>query len=180
MGSLLFVVLMLGTPIVVAALESALLDDIAERHHRHHDTYRISNSLTHTMVILLLFMGILGSLLAWLCDAGAFDVDAPVVLGFFGSFICVVLALWIMLHRHEVATYDSYLRVRPLVGSMRTIRYEDITRMEWRRSSMAVGYDNIWVKARHQSRPVTILGMLDLEQILSRINRFDALDRRRG
>ena len=46
MSDLVFIVPALGIPALVSVFEWTLLNDIVERHHSHHDTYRVSNTLT--------------------------------------------------------------------------------------------------------------------------------------
>lgn len=48
--------------------------------------------------------------------------------------------------------------------------------MEWHRSKSLLGYENLRVRVKGSYRRVTLWGMLDLEQILMRINRYDAID----
>lgn len=176
MSDLVFIVPALGIPALVSALEWTLLNDIVERHHSHHDTYRVSNTLTHTLVMIMVFMGFLGVVLGWLCNVGVFRANSHVLLAFFLSFLGVSLLIWTWLHRYKVVTYDDRMHITPPIGTRRTIRYDEIESMKWHRSKSLLGYENLRVRVKGSYRRVTLWGMLDLEQILMRINRYDAID----
>ena len=88
----------------------------------------------------------------------------------------VSLLIWTWLHRYKVVTYDDCMHITPPIGTRRTIRYDEIESMEWHRSKSLLGYENLRVRVKGSYRRVTLWGMLDLEQILMRINRYDAID----
>lgn len=162
---------------VGACLFQRFLDTgMAERHHSHHDTYGVSMTLTRTLLIAMLFMAVLGLALTWLCQIGAFSAEPDVLLAFFSSFVFVTFAIWVVMRRYAVVTYDDHMVVTPFVGARRTICYKNIVRMEWAPPSIVGGRQNVRVYSTDQKHRVTIWGSLDVQQILMRINRFDALE----
>ena len=64
--------------------------------------------------------------------------------------------------------------VRPYLGSVRTIRYDKIERMEWRGVRCGTGFRSLEVISAGE-RPVRLPGVLDLEHVLVHIDRDDAL-----
>lgn len=147
---------------------------IAERHHSHHDTYVIAGTFTSMLVFAMIVMGTLGILLGWLCTLEVFTSDSVVVMGFFDAFIVVAFAGWLLLRRYKVVTYDDYMTVTPFVGLTVSIAYDKISSMEWLPSILLPGSRNMRVYVDGRRRAL-LWGALDLEQILIRINRFDAL-----
>lgn len=161
---------------IVAFLIVRLGDEsIAERHHSHHDTYIIAGALTFSLLAAMIFMGALGMLLGWLCMVEVFSVDASVVLGFFDAFLLVAFVYWLLLRRYKVVTYVDHMRVTPFFGRTKTISYADITAMEWTPSLLMPNNRNVWVYAGPRCKALLWSG-LDLDQILIRIDRFDALE----
>lgn len=148
---------------------------ISERHHRHHDTYVIASTLTWSLVFAMIIMGSLGVLMGWLCMVGVFHVDAATVLGFFDAFLIVSFVYWVLLRRYKVVTYEDRLDVTPFVGRKTTIPYEDISLMEWTPSLLLRNSRSVGVFVGHRRRAL-LWGGLDLDQILIRIDRFDALE----
>lgn len=148
--------------------------EIAERHHTHHDTYVIGSTLTWSLVLAMIFMGALGVLLGWLCMIGVFEVDASVALCFFDSFLAVVFTYWWLLRRYKVVTYDDHMEVTPFIGSKAVISYRQISAMEWTQSHTVRNGRNVRVFVGNRSRAL-LWSALDLDQILIRIDRFDAL-----
>lgn len=168
---------MAGIPIVASILEWALAARTAERHHGHHDTYIVASSLSRAMVIAMVFMGFMGLFFALLSTNGVFEtaVDVRVILGFFAAFLVVLMLIWLALRRYQVKLYDDRLEVTPFLGPSKTIAYADIDRLAWSGIRAGTGYQNlsVYVGNRHVA---TLLGILDMDQILMRINRFDVLD----
>lgn len=148
---------------------------IFERHHSHHDTYVVARTFSWTLMFAMIFMGSLGILLGWLCLVGVFNASAPVVLGFFDAFLGVSMGFWLILRRYKVVTYDERMEVTPFFGRMTTILYKDISAMEWVPSLLMPSSRNIRVFVGHRRRALLWAG-LDLDQILIRVNRFDAID----
>lgn len=164
-----------GIP-TLAALVLRLSDGgIAERHHSHHDTYVMATALTWTLVFAMIVMGSLGVLLGWLCSVGVFDGNSVVIMSFFDAFLVVSFLGWALLRRYKVVTYDDYMTVTPFVGPTASVVYSDISAMEWVPSLfIPSGRDvRVFVDDRRQTQ---LWGGLDLDQILIRINRFDALE----
>ena len=153
-------------PVLAALIETMGGVGIAERHHSHHDTYVVETSFSRALVIAMFFMGIVGIVLSWLCTMGVF-IASPLV---------VMFAMWICMRRYRVATYEEYMDITPFVGGNIHVVYRDIERMEWFGPRSGTGYRNLRVYV--DGRSVGMLwGILDLEQILMRVDRYDVLGR---
>ena len=170
----LFSVVDAALPVVACLIEWAGSAGISERHHSHHDTYVISSALSRSFAFAMLLMGAIGLMLGWLCDMGGFDSSADVVVPFFSSFVIVLFVLWAFMRRYRVSLYDDFMDVRPYLGSVRTIRYDKIERMEWRGVRCGTGFRSLEIISAGE-RPVRLPGVLDLEHILVHIDRDDAL-----
>lgn len=148
---------------------------LSERHHSKHDTYVISSALTGALALAMLFMGVLGLVLSWLCYVGVFKASMITMEGFFFAFVLVMFVMWAALRRYRVATYDDHLEVTPFVGAKRSIKYDEIDRLKWSRSLIPLSGRSIMVVADGETKAV-LIGTFDLEQILLQINRNDVLD----
>lgn len=168
-------VLAAGVPLLAIVLVWLGDAQIAERHHSHHDTYVVAGTMLWVFVFAMVFMGALGVLLGWLCLVGVFTADASVVLGFFDAFLGVSFLLWLVLRRYKVMTFDDHMLVTPFVGRTATIRYGDISSMEWSPSLLLPNTRNVSVFVGRRRRAL-LWGGLDLDQILIRINRYDAFE----
>ena len=164
-----------GIPLFAALVLRMGDAGIAERHHSHHDTYVIASTLTWTLVFAMIVMGSLGVLLGWLCIVGVFGADPAVVMGFFDAFLVVSFGYWWLIHRYKVVPYDERMEVTPFIGRTVSISYADISAMEWTPSLIMPNGRNVRVFVGHRRKALLWSG-LDLDQILIRINRFDALD----
>ena len=163
-------------PVLAALIETMGGVGIAERHHSHHDTYVVETSFSRALVIAMFFMGIVGIVLSWLCTMGVFIASPLVVITFFVAFLVVMFSMWICMRRYRVATYEEYMDITPFVGGNIHVVYRDIERMEWYGPRSGTGYRNLMVYV--DGRPVGMLwGILDLEQILMRVDRYDVLGR---
>ena len=170
----LFSVVDAALPVVACLIEWAGSAGISERHHSHHDTYVISSALSRSLAFAMVLMGAIGLMLGWLCDVGGFDVSADVVVPFFSSFVIVVFVLWAFMRRYRVSLYDDFMDVRPYIGHMRTVKYDQIERMEWTGVRCGTGFRSLVIYPAGE-HPVKLPGVLDLEHILVRIDRDDAL-----
>ena len=167
---------MVALPVVALVCQRVADSGMAERHHRHHDTYVVPVMLTRTLSVVMLFMAVLGAALTWLCSLGAFTANPLVVLSFFLSFVATTFCLWFVMRRYSVVTFRDRMVITPFVGRKRTIRYRDIERMEWFGFRSGSGYRNLRIYIG--GRAVGMLwGILDLEQILMRVDRYDVLGR---
>lgn len=162
-------------PSVAMVAEWIVGNRLSERHHSRHDTYVISFALTGALALAMLFMGILGLLLAWLCRVGVFRAEMTTMMGFFSSFVIVMFVMWMTLRRYRVATFDDHLELTPFVGLMRTIRYADIERMRWTKGLGFSGNRSILIIVGGKVVG-TLIGTFDLDQILLSINRNDVLE----
>lgn len=167
--------IIVGTPVVAALIEWAGDVGIAERHHSHHDTYVVSSSFSRALVFAMIFMGGMGLIFGWLCIAGVFSASPLVVEAFFVSFVVVMFAMWLAMRRYRVVTYDDRMDVTPLLGRSITIRYADISAMTWAFPWSLSGGRSLHIMVGDKYA-ATIWGVLDIEQILQRVNRYDVLE----
>jgi hypothetical protein len=170
---LLYLATILFVPLLALFIEIRGDDGIIiERHHSHHDIYLAPRAVTVSLMLMLLFVGVLGLVVGWLCDVGVYDADGELVDAFFVTFIVVVFVLWLGVRRYRVVTYDNRVVVRNLFGKSRSIDYADITAVQ-RLPRVFGPYHNVRVFAGDKN--LFLWGLVDLEQILARINRFDVL-----
>lgn len=147
---------------------------ISERHHSHHDTYVVPVSFTRSLALAMGFMGVLGILLGWLCYEGFLGVSALVVLAFFDAFLVTCFAMWLCLCRYRVSVFSDSMVVTPIVGRNVWVSFDEIDRLEWTGMRMETGFRSlaVWVGGR---RVTTLLGIVDVEQIIMSMDRFDLL-----
>lgn len=163
-------------PVLALVVEHAGNVRISERHHSHHDTYVVPASFTRALVLAMAFMSALGLVATWLCQEGVFVESPLAVLGFFDAFVVTSFVLWLMLCRYRVSTFGDCMVVTPFVGPSVWVRYERIERLVWSGMRMESGFRglDVWVDGR---RAVRLLGIVDVEQIIMSIDRFDLLPR---
>lgn len=171
----LLLVACIAVPIAAAVMELYVNSRLSERHHSHHDTYSMPTVIFSVLVIAMVFMGVLGCLLVWLCHMHVFNADETVMLSFFASFEIVMFVMWYVMRRYNVSTYADHMEVTPFVGKTRSIKYEDIEHLRWSGSKPPATDRSISVIVDGKIA-ATILGSLDIEQILLSINRDDILD----
>lgn len=163
-------------PLISLVFEMVSRFDIEERHHIHHDTYSVSLVITRTLMLVEGFMGILGLLVCWLSRVGIYGaIDPFLPISFFLSFEVALLAMQVAVGRYQVVTYLDRLTVTPFVGSQRTMRYRDIAQMEWRERIPGSFVRDLHLIAKDGSQ-IAIWGILDIDQMLLRIDRFDVLE----
>lgn len=173
MGTFALVIVIGLVPLLSVLIEWIGDSGISERHHSHHDTYLVPRSISSTLMLMMTFVGVLGLVAGWLCSVGVFTADAISVYTFFASFLVVAFIMWLGIRRYRVTTFADSLNVTPFFGSTKKIRYDEIQRMRWLRSYLSSGYRSLLIYG--QSTHAFLWGTLDLEQILSRINRFDVM-----
>lgn len=171
----LSVALLIVIPLVSLVILWSGNADISERHHTHHDTYVIASVFSWVMVAPIVFMGALGILLVWLCQLTVFVADVFVVLAFFDAFLVTAFALWLIVRRYKVVTFEDKMEVTPFMGPTTTVRYADISAMEWTKSVLVPSSRNIHVFVGHRRRAM-LWAAIDLEQVLIRVDRFDAIE----
>ena len=174
MSTAALIAIIIAVPLLCIVIEWLGDTDITERHHAHHDTYLVPRSVTTALMLMAVFVGMLGLAVGWLCSVGVFAADASILYGFFAAFLIATFSMWLGIRRYRVITFEDRLQVRPFVGPAITLRYADITNIYMVRRSFLSSYRNMRVCAGKRS--VTIWGVLNLEQILSRIDRFDTLE----
>lgn len=164
-------------PLAVTYVERRSNVLIAERHHRHHDTYSMPPALTNALVKATATMGVVGALLGVLCMAGVFPERYDFVLAFFDAFVISMFVPWVALCRHKVALFEDRLVVTPLLGEDVSIWYADIDRLTWSGLRHATGYRNLRIGV-DGTYVATILGVMDVEQVVLHLDRFDAFEHR--
>ena len=176
MANSVLVIVALAVPALALVLEHVGNVRISERHHSHHDTYVVPVAFTRGLVIVMVFMGALGLLLDWLCLQGAFSVAPRMLLGFSDAFLVTCFILWALIRRYRVSTFADSMVVTPFVGPSVWVRYSEIDRLEWRGLRMESGFRSldVWVDGK---RRVRLSGIVDVEQIIMSIDRFDLLPR---
>lgn len=173
MSRLALVIIIGLVPFLAVLIEWIGDSSISERHHTHHDTYLVPRSISSSLMLMMTFVGVLGLVSGWLCSVGVFSANAYVVNAFFASFLIVAFIMWVALRHYRVITFDDSLSVTPFIGRTKTIRYVDIQRMNWLQSYLGNGYRSLLVYTKKDR--IFLWGTLDLEQILTRINRFDVI-----
>ena len=174
MGEASLVVVAVLVPLVALALEHVGNVRITERHHSHHDTSVVSADFTRSIVLAMTFMAALGLLIAWLCDRDVFLADEVLVLAFFDAFLVTCLVLWCFLCRYRVSVFGDCMAVTPFIGPKVWVRYGRIERLAWSGMRTGTGFRNLEVWVDGQCA-VTLLGIVDVEQIIMSIDRFDLL-----
>ncbi len=174
-SSIALTIVAAGIPIAASLILRLSDAGISERHHSHHDTYMVSGTLTWSLVFTMIVMGSLGILLGWLCVLDAFTANTVVVMSFFDAFLVVSFLYWVLLRRYKVVTYDDHMDLTPLFGRTTSIVYADISSMEFVTSALQPNIRNLHVFVGEKRRAM-LWGILDLEQILIRIDRYDAID----
>ena len=167
--------LVAAIPVIAFFVEFLVRADITERHHIHHDTYSISIVVSRTLALVMAFMGVLGVLTSWLCHLGVYAHDPVVLLSFFAAFQVSLLTTLIAVRRYQVVTYADRLVVRPFYGRAQTIMYRDIARMSWVKHAWGGSIHDLLVQT-YGGEVARIWGLLDTEQMLLRIDRYDVLD----
>lgn len=162
-------------PLISMAIVRAGYADISERHHSHHDTYVIAAPFSWGVVTVIAYMGALAVLMGWMCELTVFSVGAYVVMSFFDAFLVTAFLAWQCFRRYKVITFDTSMQVTPFVGKTTTIRYDEISAMEWTKSILMPNSRNIHVFVGHRRRAL-LWAAIDLDQILIRINRFDVIE----
>lgn len=168
---LMTLLLVLPTVAVVVTLLSGL--EMPERHHLHHDTYTISPVIGRSYVLNMLFMGMLGTLVGWLCHLGVFSADPLVPALFFTAFLVSLYLILMFVLAYRVTLYDDHMVVRLAFRPTRTIYYDEIERMEWLPSVLDPRLHDLGITPR-TGRRLRIWCLLDIEQMLLRVDRYDA------
>ena len=170
---LMYVVI--GLPLVAGIISLLTLADISERHHIHHDTYSVSQVVSRTIVLVMAFMGVLGGVTVWLCTLDVYTVDPEVPLGFFAAYQITSFVAFISLIRCQVMCYDDRMFVRTWFGRQHEIPYADITHMKRTPMFLSSHFNDLVVETADGGH-LTISGLLDIDQMLVRIDRFDVLE----
>lgn len=176
MTGVLLVIIAVVVPLAALLHERAGTVRMSERHHSHHDTYVVPASFTRSITLAMLFMSALGLLLALLCKAHVLLARPLVVLGFSDAFVVTCFVMRWALCRYRVSTFRDCMVVTPFVGGEAWVRYDQIERLVWSGLRMESGFRtlDVWVDGR---RAVRLSGIVDVEQIIMSIDRFDLLPR---
>ena len=164
MLSVFFGIIAVAAPITAAILEHSGNVGISERRHSHHDTYVTPAALTRSLIIDMAFVSAIAVILGWLCY----------VMAFFASFSTVMFMAWYILSRYKVSLFDDEMVIVPFVGSEININYQDIKLMEWAGDRRGSGFRDLLIWTSDTSK-VRLSGMIGLDQVLLKIDRFDVL-----
>jgi hypothetical protein len=162
-------------PLLTALIEWLGGSDISERHHSHHDTYLVPRQFSVSLALMMIFVGIFGLIVGWLCTIGVFSIDIVSLYTFFTVFLSVTFIMWLGIRRYRIVTFKDRLSVTPFLGPTRTIRYIDIDHLQWRHAFLSPSYPSLYIDVGGQS--TFLWGTIDLEQVLLRIDRYDILER---
>ena len=164
----------IGIPLTAEVVSLLTIPEMSERHHLHHDTYSISQVIPRTLLLVMSFMGILGGLTGWLCHLGVFTSDPLVPLAFFVAFQVSIFLVFIALNRCRVMAYGDRMFVRTWFWRQREVPYDQIVRMERKAFPIDPQFSDLFISLA-DGRKVLVSGLLDVGQILLRIDRFDVL-----
>ena len=131
-------------------------------------------SLTRSLIIDMAFVSAIAVILGWLCYVNVFTPNPDIVMAFFASFSVVMFMAWYILSRYKVSLFDDEMVVVPFVGSEISINYQDIKRMEWVGGRRGSGFRDLLILTSNASK-VRLSGMIGLDQVLLKIDRFDVL-----
>lgn len=174
MLAVFFGIIAVAAPVTAAFLEYSDNVGLSERRHSHHDTYVTPAALTRSLIIDMAFVSVIAVILGWLCSINIFSPNPDIVMAFFASFSVVMFMAWYILSRYKVSLFDDEMVVVPFVGSEITINYQDIKRMEWIGSRRGSGFRDLLIWTSDASK-VRLSGMIGLDQVLLKIDRFDVL-----
>lgn len=176
MMTTLFAATLIIVPVLAVIIEWRFGSGISERHLRDHDVYTVSHTLARVPVVIIVLMATIGLVLGWLSGANILMVREALIMSFFSAFLIVLFVMWAALKNYRVMTYDDYMLVRPFIGPTRKIHYADIDHMRWTNTRNLVSNRNIAVYVNGKVLAV-LIGAVDLDQILLRINRDDVIER---
>lgn len=147
---------------------------LAERHHSHHDTYVVSPDFTRSIVVAMLVVGCLGVLLAVFCFAGVFHGGYACILAFTDAFAVTMLACWLLLTRYKVSLFEDRCVITPFLGRDNCFFYSDVRSLDWAGLRRSSGYRDL-VITENNGNKLRIWGIVDIEQVLLHMDRFDVL-----
>ena len=124
-------VILMCAPLFVVWRTWERSNDLAERHHAHHDTYSVSPALLQVVAYASICSSCMGIVLGCLCATGSIPFDSIIVTVFFSAFSLTCAAIWILLSRYCIATYDTQMCITPFFGKSFIVAYEKITAMKW-------------------------------------------------
>lgn len=174
MLAVFFGIVVVAAPVTAAILEHSGNVGISERRHSHHDTYVTPASLTRSLIIDMAFVSAIAVILGWLCYVNVFTPNPDIVMAFFASFSVVMFMAWYILSRYKVSLFDDEMVMVPFFGHEITINYQDIKRMEWIGGRRGSGFRDLLIWTSDTSK-VRLSGMIGLDQVLLKIDRFDVL-----
>ena len=128
-----------------------------------------------SLAVAMLLVGCLGVLLGTFCGVGLFDSDMICVLTFTDAFTWMALVMWLMMARYKVSLFEDRGVIVPLVGRSICFFYSDIASIRWSGPRRASGYRDL-VITDIDGRRYKIKGIIDIEQVLLHVDRFDVLE----
>lgn len=147
---------------------------LAERHHSHHDTYVVSPDFTRSLVVAMLVVGCLGVLLAIFCFVGVFQGGYACILAFTDAFTITTLVCWLLLTRYKVSLFEDRCVITPFLGRDNCFFYSDVRSLDWAGLRRGSGYRDL-VVIEDNGNKLRIWGIVDIEQVLLHMDRFDVL-----
>ena len=165
---------------IVPGMLAALLEHgvnplrIAERHHSHHDTYVVSPDFLRSLVVAMLIVGCVGVLLGIFCMIGLFDAGQEVLLAFAVAFNLTMFGMWLLLSRYKVSFFRDRGVITPFLGRDVCFFYNDVESLDWKGVRRSSGYRDLVVREKG-GRALRIWGIVDIEQVLLHVDRFDVL-----
>jgi hypothetical protein len=87
----------------------------------------------------------------------------------------LIIILFTIICRPRVTAFDEEMYVRHVIGVTSIVRYDDIVRIRRVPMPFMPEFDSLIIELR-DGRSVTMSGLLDIDRILLRIDRFDVLE----
>lgn len=147
---------------------------LAERHHSHHDSYVVSPDFTRAIVVAMLVVGCLGVLLSTFSCVGVFGGGYACILAFTNAFCFTLLACWLLLCRYKVSLFEDRCVITPFLGRDNCFFYSDVRSLDWAGLRRSSGYRDLVVTDGNGNK-LRIWGIVDIEQVLLHMDRFDVL-----
>jgi hypothetical protein len=174
MLAVFFGIIVVAAPVTAAIMEHVGNAGISERRHSHHDTYVTPAALTRSLIVDMAFVSAIAVVLGWLCYINVFTPNPDIVMAFFASFSVVMFLAWYILSRYKVSLFEDEMVMVPFFGHEVTVNYQDINRMEWVGGRRGSGFRDLLIWTSNASK-VRLSGMIGLDQVLLKIDRFDVL-----
>lgn len=147
---------------------------MSERHHRHHDTYMVNARFTRSLLSAIHVIALLEVALVLCSRVFEYRAHVQETLIFFDCFLLTLFVAWALLRRYKVSVYDTQTILTPMIGFEKIVRHKEISCMAWCGIRKASGYRNLAIYVGNK-RALELWGSVDIERILLRIDRYDAI-----